>query len=88
LLADLLADHEATYGRPATAAERVPLEAIARGMVAIRRLEAQGKSSFQERKQLAQWWRAIFKDKPTSNVDRHEESLESYLARTEAEAAG
>jgi hypothetical protein len=66
LLAELLADHAARHGRPATASEKVPLENIATGMIRIRRLESQGRSSFEERKQLAQWWRAAgFKvDKP------------------------
>jgi hypothetical protein len=58
LLAELLADHAARHGRAPTAVETIPLENIARGMIRIRRLEAQGRSSFEERKQLAQWWRA------------------------------
>jgi hypothetical protein len=66
LLAELLADHATRHGRPATPVEAIPLETIATGLVRIRRLELQGRSSFEERKQLAQWWRAagLKADKP------------------------
>jgi hypothetical protein len=59
LLAELLADHAAKHGRPATASEGVALEIIATGLVRVRRLESQGRSSFEERKQLTQLWRAV-----------------------------
>jgi hypothetical protein len=74
LLAELLADHAARHSRPATASERVPLENIAIGTIRIRRLESQGRSSFEERKQLAQWWRAaglkVDKLEPKTAADR------------------
>jgi hypothetical protein len=59
LLARLIADHEAKHNRTATASEAVALELIAIGLVRVRRLEGQGRSSFEERKQLTQLWRAV-----------------------------
>jgi hypothetical protein len=74
LLAELLADHATRHGRPATASEKVPLENIATGMIRVRRLEAQGRSSIEERRMIAQWWRAagfkVDKPAPPSPADR------------------
>jgi hypothetical protein len=84
LLAELVADHAAMYGRPATASERVPLENIARGMIRIRRLEAQGRDALEERKQLAQWWRTAGlkadKPEPKSAADRAADFRAEMLA--------
>jgi hypothetical protein len=74
LLAELLADHATRHGRPATASEKVPLENIATGMIRVRRLESQGRSSLEERRMIAQWWRAALpkaeKPAPPSAADR------------------
>jgi hypothetical protein len=79
LLGRLLADHEAKHSRPATASEAVALELIATGLVRVRRLESQGRSSFEERKQLVQLWRAtgLKSDKPEPKPPGHE--LQEYL---------
>jgi hypothetical protein len=58
LLAELLNAYSSRHGRPATPVEAVPLENIATGTIRIRRLESQGRASLEERRLLAQWWRA------------------------------
>jgi hypothetical protein len=74
LLAELLNAYAARHGRPATPVEVLPLENLAAGTIRIRRLEAQGKDSLEERRLLAQWWRAAGlkaeKPAPPSAADR------------------
>jgi hypothetical protein len=79
LLGRLLADHEAKHSRPATASEAVALELIATGLVRVRRLESQGRSSLEERRQLTQLWRAtgIKTDKPEPKPPGYD--LQEYL---------